>query len=264
MSEETALQTEEPKSIINPDGTFSENWNSVLKEEYRNADLVKNTKDINSLVSQAVNYQKEFGARVKIPAADAKPEEWEKFYAKSGRPESAEKYEVKLPEKLPEGMLVDKDFIAEAKVIAFKNGWNQNQFKSTVDWYLNKQIQQFNNLVEGNKRLNEERWTKLKTAQGEEKTKEDIEIARRAFNEVAPDELKEMMTADEVASDPLLVQLYSKLWRKTMDDKLVKGEQAETKEYKPAYPNSPEMYKNDNSEEGKKAREYFTAKGHRY
>src|SRR5690242_8897032 len=42
---------------------------------------------------------------VKVPSADAKPEEWEAFYRAAGRPEKPEDYGLKAPEKLPDGVV---------------------------------------------------------------------------------------------------------------------------------------------------------------
>ena len=51
-----------------------------------------------------------------------------------------------------------------------------------------------------------------------------------------------------------------------MSDTMIKGEASGDKEaaYVPQYATSPDMYRNGDSEESKKARAYFTANGHQY
>jgi hypothetical protein len=73
------------------------------------------------------------------------------------------------------------------------------------------------------KKLNDERWSKMKQERGEDGLKEDLEIAKRIFDEFAPDELKALMTKDDIDKDPILVKMYAKIGRLTMDDTLVRG-----------------------------------------
>ncbi len=49
-----------------------------------------------------------------------------------------------------------------------------------------------------------------------------------------------------------------------MDDTLIRGTQTTEEEYVPQFKDSPEMYRNGEDEESKKARAYFQARGIKY
>lgn len=200
--------------------------------------------------------------RVKIPDDKAKPEEWDKFFTKCGRPETPDKYQIKKPDIA--GDDYSEEIVKKFAVDAHKAGYTNKQVQAAVDWQvkLGKELKE--QQEQQIKQLNDTRWEKYKKEWGEVKTKENIELAKRAFVEVAPEELKELMTVDQIEQDPILVKMYSSFWRKTMDDTLIRGERPKIEEFKPQYPKSPEMYRNDQSEEGIKARKYFESQGYRY
>lgn len=78
-------------------GLPSGDWRSALPEELRNEKSLAQVRDIPSLAKGYVESQKLVGGSVRMPKEDAKPEEWDAFYAKLGRPASADKYELPEP-----------------------------------------------------------------------------------------------------------------------------------------------------------------------
>lgn len=149
------------KTALELHGKFSQaitkhtsDWRSQLPDELKVAPALKDTKDLPSLAKQFVDLQSHLGASIRIPGQDAgeqdwaafnkkllekvpglvnlpkddKPESWAPIFAKLGRPEKPEEYEIPVPE----GQAELKEFRAwaheigltktQAKALASK--WN--------------------------------------------------------------------------------------------------------------------------------------------
>lgn len=260
---------------VGVEGTSSEAaaWGDSIPQESKEALFVNNRFDggktpegLTKLSNSYLELEKAMSSRIKIPGEDATNEEKAAFYTKLGRPESPDKYELTRPaENIPYDEGVEK-VIREA---AYEVGISHAQLAAMNDVVNKYQAKVIEAQIKQVEELNAKRWDKYRSEWGEETTKENIELAKRAFNEVAPVELKELMSADQVEQDPILVATYSAFWRKTMNDKLVRGETPEISsgneaQYRPKYDNSPEMYRNAKTEENLKAKNWFIANGYKY
>lgn len=243
-------------------------WQDTIAPESKDALFVngrfKDDKDPSNLAKSYVELEKKMSTKVlKIPDDKSTPEEKTEFYKKMGRPDTADKYELKKPQ-LPAGMNYDIEFEKSMKEIAHTEGLSQKQLSVLADKFNEYQVTTFSKMAEANRKLNDERWTNLKVMWGENGTKENIELAKRCFDKFAPEELKKIMTRDDVIHDPLLVEMYSTVWRQTIEDTIVRGGNVPEGEYKPQYPDSPQMYAQGDDPESQKARDYFIARGHKY
>lgn len=70
------------------------------------------------------------------PGDDAKPEDWAAFYGKLGRPESADAYEFKLPEGIPENFPYDATAAAKFKSWAHEAGATPKQAQVLHDNFV--------------------------------------------------------------------------------------------------------------------------------
>lgn len=95
--------------------------------------LAKKTRDAESLI----------GKSVQLPAADAKPEDWDKFYGKLGRPEKPDGYEFKLPEGLPENLPYNTELRDRFSPVAHKLGLSKSQAAGLHDWMAQEGAAQF-------------------------------------------------------------------------------------------------------------------------
>lgn len=119
-------------------GGASQDWRASLPEEIRGEESIKNFKDVADLTKGFIETKKLVGSATKIPKADAKPEEWDAFHAKLGRPESADKYEIKVPE----GAKWDDATDVKVKELFFKAGLPPRQAQALVDGYNAMQTEQ--------------------------------------------------------------------------------------------------------------------------
>lgn len=70
---------------------------------------------------------------VPIPQADWKPEQWENFYSKLGRPESGDSYIKDL--QAPDGIELNQDSMKEALTKLHKAGLTTNQGRAVMELY---------------------------------------------------------------------------------------------------------------------------------
>lgn len=88
------------------------------------------------LAKSFVETKRLVGSAVKVPAADAPPEEWAAFYTAAGRPESPDKYAVKDQVFPPElGITVDPEGQKAFLGVAHAAGLTTAQVQKVLDWY---------------------------------------------------------------------------------------------------------------------------------
>ena len=235
----------------------TQDWKGELDSYY--AEKLEKFKSPAELGKSYVELEKSMGSRVKIPDEND-TEGWEHFYQKIGRPEGPEAYKTNIPE----GAQVNEDFVKTIQEASYNAGLNQGQWSKLEHSYNQFVAQTADKQIKEIERINTERWAKYRGEWGEDTTTENIELAKRTFDELAPEELKEMITVEQIEQDPLLVNLYSTVGRKLMDDTLIKGTPKTEGEWTPPFKNSPEMYASGEDEISVKAREYYTKRGHKY
>ncbi len=248
-----------------PDENVSviEAWHSQ-----ENAELVaaKGWKSGDDSVNSYRELEKSMGSRIKMPDDKTTPEEKSAFYQKLGRPETAADY---TRPTLPEGKALDEDFFSYMTAAAMECGASDSHLGFLMQKYIAYQTK-----LEGVKEATKEAQSDADDKQSHEDWGGDYdknsEIARRAFAELAPEELREPLSAlikdKGLEFNPVFKKFLFSIGSKILDDTLVKGNLPKKVDagYVPANPNSPEMYAGGEDEESAKAREYFKAKGHVY
>jgi hypothetical protein len=73
---------------------------------------------------------------VKIPGADAKPEDWEPIYKALGRPDNPDGYGLKALEKMPDGVSWDDNFAKEFQGVAHKLGLTPAQVRALSEFQV--------------------------------------------------------------------------------------------------------------------------------
>lgn len=95
------------------------------------SDKVKGFSDINGLLKSYNESQSYIGGAVKIPTDKSTDEERAAFYAKLGRPESADKYEWQPPEGISVEGVTDGEF-KKFKDLAFEAGLSNKQLGAVM------------------------------------------------------------------------------------------------------------------------------------
>ena len=124
---------EDPGTLDNLDDTQSTvNWQEHIPEEYRGKGYWEPLKDKNlsDVLKTYGEAQSLIGSSVRGPTDDD-AESGNKFYAKMGRPETADKYEANMPSV--EGVEWEDDQIGSFRKVAHDAGLNSRQVQKLYD-----------------------------------------------------------------------------------------------------------------------------------
>ena len=208
------------------------------------------------------------GTAVQIPTEQTPPEEVAAFYRKVGAPEKPEDYELTMPE-MPEGLSHDEKFEMTMRGIACEAGISKAHMKILFDAYNAYRISQHKEtedegvrlIAEGDKALHE-KWSV--------DYQKNFEIVDRACADLIPNEelrtqFAELVTSKGLRNNPVFAEVFLGIGKSMLDDTLTKGQLPQGDPgYTPASPSAPDMYAFGDSDDCKKARAYFRAKGHTY
>lgn len=139
MSEEAAVaEAAEPAAapvaeapIAASEAPAQTSWLDSLNEEYRNNSLVNKFDDPNEFAKSYVNQFKVIGAdKVVKPSKNWSDEQYEEFYAATGRPEAPDQYQTPLSEQYGE------EEIAGLRQMAFEAGLQPRQFEKLSQFLM--------------------------------------------------------------------------------------------------------------------------------
>ena len=248
-------QTQESLLTATNTGNSPETATQWYGDENKELVETKGWKSADDAVKSYTELEKSMGSRVKLPTPESSAEEINAFYAKTGRPENPDGYEIKTPEG---SEAFRNEGVEEVlKGIAFEKGVSKEGFESIVSAYYDKMAQ---DLAQGR----EAGMNELKQEFGS-KYDENIAIAQR-FCETCSPEFKDLMETTGLGNNAIIIREFISKGQQTMSDTMIKGEANGDKEtaYVPQYATSPDMYRNGDGEESKKARAYFESQGHKY
>jgi hypothetical protein len=98
----------------NGSGGTGQNWIDGLSEGNRNLVKAKNWGTLDDALAGYTNLEAALSSSTRLPAKDAKPEEWQEAFNKV-RPEKPDGYQFTMPQGLPENFPYDKGFSEEVK-----------------------------------------------------------------------------------------------------------------------------------------------------
>ena len=96
-------------------------WRDSLPDDLKGAAWLSKYKTPEDALRGFAEAQKLIGSKLSVPKDDAPKEEWDKFYASLGRPEAPDKYDLGVPETLPEGVAALENVLTGERVEA-ENG----------------------------------------------------------------------------------------------------------------------------------------------
>jgi len=202
-----------------------QDWRTSLPEEMRSEKSFEKFKGVPDLAKSYVEIQKTMGNAIHMPKPDSKPEEWDTFYSKMGRPESPDKYELKLPES----GTVDEGLVKEFRTAAHQSGLQPRQAQGLLDWFNKTQGDRMTAYT----KTMEDGVNQLKTEWGG-KIDERISVASRAVKEMGGDELVSLLEETGLGNHPTLVKFFAKLGESTLEDKIIVGDTSSGEESKDA------------------------------
>lgn len=205
------------KELVTEDGGLHDNWPSVLPEELRDDPSFKNIKTFPALAKSYRDAQKLVGAeKVALPGKNATKEEYDAFFNKLGRPETADKYQFQKPEKLPEGVNWNEEQLKVFKSKAHEAGLTQKQFEELVNWHTGVVAQGLEKMNEDKVQAQQDSIKELQKSWGSAFNQE-LEKARRAAALFGSLEDFEAMG---VADNPKFLQFLAKVGSTISEDRM--------------------------------------------
>lgn len=135
---ETIPTTGAPTAPAGPD------WQTLvsgLPPELQSAETIKNLPDFSTAMKSLVDAQQYAVGAIKVPKAEAPPEEWAAYHKKLGVPDKPDGYDLsKL--KIPEGVELNEGLKTGFLGIAHKTGLTPSQVNQILEWHGNSMAQQ--------------------------------------------------------------------------------------------------------------------------
>lgn len=143
--------------------------------------------------------------RIIIPPADAKPEDIAAFHTKLGRPEAADKYDIKMPD----GVAADPKMLEFGKSLAFELGLNPKQAQQLADKWNEFNGTTATEYFDGVRQKNETEIGELKTKWGAD-LDTNVAAAKRAVQSLGL-ETEDMNRIEAAIGAAPLVKMMAKL-----------------------------------------------------
>lgn len=192
-------------------------WDSLkgqIPKELAGEKVWESVKDFPGLAKQFVDSQKMIGGSVRVPKEDATQEEWDKFHAKLGRPESADGYQFPLPE-VAHGEW-NKDAVGAFKKAAHGLGLTPRQAQGIMTMYADLERQ----AVKARGGATEARIGELKAEWGEA-FKNNLAIAKSATRQVFGQKFIDMLNRTGLGDDPDLIRGMVRVGKDLMEDGVI-------------------------------------------
>lgn len=193
-------------------------WLSSIPENLREHEAFQGKENLSSVFKDYADLTVKSKDLLAIPGEDATDEDRAAFYAKLGRPEAAEQYELKTPEGLQEG-LHDEAVENAFKQLAFESGLSGDQASKLHGWYWNL----VKSGQEQSQQATEKAIDSLKDEWKGDAFKENTELAVRAFKQFGGDEAQKFIEETRVGGvslgdHPMFLKIFAEIGKKIGDD----------------------------------------------
>lgn len=228
MDTNTASQTGDGTGNGTTSAATRPTWIEQLPEAQRSDESLYGFKTIGDLVAAHKGALAERDGSIRVPGENATDEERAAFYAKLGRPESPDGYEIAKPEGWPEGIPYDQSMETALRDFAHKEGISKGTAEKLWQWYggLVKQGHEASTTAETaatNAALD-----KLKQDWPGDSFKVNTELAARAFKSFGGDDAAEFLEKTKIegvplGSHPVFLKLFAKIGKEIGDDTVNAG-----------------------------------------
>lgn len=197
----------------------SVDWKGNLPEDLRAEKSLTTFKSVGDLARSHVEAQKMIGGSIRIPKADAKPEEWDAFYAKLGRPGKPEEYGIAKPENLPEGVSWDENLAKWFAATAHSVGMPKAMAQKFMEQWNGLAAQSF----EERQRQAEEALRPLREEWGKSFDGR-VELGVRAVKHFGGEDLAKYLNESGLGNNPALIKTFSRIGKMLVDQGFISGD----------------------------------------
>jgi hypothetical protein len=122
---------------VGADGSFSPGWTAKAFGTDYNGPLAqaKTLSDAEKMLRDNIAAARaKTDGMIRVPGADAKPEDWQAYHKAIGVPEAADGYGLAKPDTLPDGVVWDDGHVAAFSQVAHKLGLTPAQVKGLTEF----------------------------------------------------------------------------------------------------------------------------------
>jgi hypothetical protein len=189
-------------------------FQTLIPTEYRNHPSLAPIKDIPNLVKSFVNAQEMIGKnKIVVPGENAKPEEWNEFFSKLGRPDAPDKYGLKKPSDLPEGFDIEDQLIGQLGQMFHAAGLTQRQAQVLFDKYNSYAKNEFTNATKEAQLRSAEELAALKREWGAAYDAK-IDSAKRAIRAFLGESEAKWLDDNGLSGNPKMLRIFASVGEK--------------------------------------------------
>jgi hypothetical protein len=184
------------------------------------AHLSKRFTSLGALAKSYVSLERQLSNpnKVAMPGENSTPEEWDAFYAKLGRPEKPEAYDVKAPDSLKD-VVLNEESMTQFKGLAFKLGLNPKQVTELSKFYFDTTAKSLESVTAQQTQVKEQAVAALKKEwAGNYDT--NLALAKKAAIAVGGEEL---LANPTLANDPMFIRAMANVGAKLSEQSLAGG-----------------------------------------
>jgi len=224
MVEEAAPEGQ-PAEIVNTDGTFVENWQTMLSDETLHTDqTLPRIKNVESLAKSYVHVRKQVPLdKIAKPNEHWSDDDWNEWYAAGGRPETPQDYQMAKPDDWPEDAPWQEELIEGYQNLFHKLGLSTKQVEAIFNYNNELAIEaykaseldkdtQFQALVDGLHKM----W-----GAAYEQNVHRGNVAMSKDKDAERDPEYHARLVEKINRDPDLLRFASNMGAKFMEDKLI-------------------------------------------
>lgn len=194
-----------------PDWAPAKFWDATTKT-VRAEEMGKGYKNLEQLLGRE---------KVPVPASDDDEEGWQRWYAATGRPETADKYEFERP-SLPEGLPYDEDLEKSFRTYAHVNGLSAKQARNIHDAFVKTQSERHSAWATSQKQAVATAETALRREYGNQ-YEQAVGQAKSALAQYADPEYLQYLEQSGQGNDPRVIRAWIKVGREMGGDTKVVG-----------------------------------------
>ncbi len=223
-----------------PEITGNETARNILSQ-YPGADGEMKVEVPVGLIKSHIDTKRMIGGMVSVPAENATAEQVNAFNKRIGVPDTADGYEVKLPEGAPQGFFRDEE-ISAFKADAHALGIPKKKAEDLFGRFSGRQLTNFNKAMEGAKATVQQRIDVLKKEYGADYDA-TLQVADKAVNFANP-EILEVLKQAGLLAHPAIVRGFAKIG-KSLGEGVLKGIDLAPNNQPPMTQESLEVMMND-------------------
>lgn len=225
-----AASTTDNRTVVDPNTNGGSNgggndWVAGLEAENRTLVEAKKWGSVNDAIKSYRDLETHASKALTVPGENATAEDWSKFYGRLGRPETADKYEIKVDRTaLPADMPYDETMSVEFRSWAHEAGLNPKQAQALHDKYVGSFATRFTEQTAQAKQQETAAHADLVQTWGDptsEGYKKNVELMSRAAHQLGvADALKKggLLSADGGIRDATLAKALARVGKELFSE----------------------------------------------